>query len=347
MTYQPRSPVRRRYLTMSAIALSGALVLGACSADSDDSSSATASESASASSADPSASTSTDTTTAEIAGDQVGFTAEGEFGENPTIAFGSETPPEGLQVQTLIEGDGAEIASGDYVVANYVGEVWGSDTAFDNSFERETGTMFSLNGVIEGWATGLVGQTVGSRVLLSIPAELGYGPQGGNEGAGIGAEDTIVFVVDIYGAYNNESMAQADAEPTDADIPVEITGGIGEAITDVQVDDGAAEPTETTLTVIATGTGEEITTGAEVVVQYALNDWANSAFETSYGPDGLGPSNTVSVVEGFPFAGLDGVPLGSRVLVTMPATEETDTAAGAPAYAFVVDLLGTLPSNVS
>ena len=50
--------------------------------------------------------------------------------------------------------------------------------------------------VIGGWDRGLVGQRVGSRVLLSIPPDLGYGQRGVPQ-AGIKGGDTLVFVVDI------------------------------------------------------------------------------------------------------------------------------------------------------
>jgi len=52
--------------------------------------------------------------------------------------------------------------------------------------------------VIGGWDDGLVGKAIGSRVLLSIPPEHGYGPRGVPQ-AGIGGQDTLVFVVDIVG----------------------------------------------------------------------------------------------------------------------------------------------------
>jgi peptidylprolyl isomerase len=50
--------------------------------------------------------------------------------------------------------------------------------------------------VISGWDQGLIGKTVGSRLLLSIPPEKGYG-KNGNPRAGIKGTDTLVFVVDI------------------------------------------------------------------------------------------------------------------------------------------------------
>jgi peptidylprolyl isomerase len=53
--------------------------------------------------------------------------------------------------------------------------------------------------VIKGWDTGLVGQPVGSRVLLVIPPAEGYGKTGAST-AGINGTDTLVFVVDILAA---------------------------------------------------------------------------------------------------------------------------------------------------
>ena len=53
--------------------------------------------------------------------------------------------------------------------------------------------------VVPGWDKTLVGQNVGSRVILAIPPEEGYGKQGQPD-AGISGTDTLYFVVDILGA---------------------------------------------------------------------------------------------------------------------------------------------------
>jgi peptidylprolyl isomerase len=50
---------------------------------------------------------------------------------------------------------------------------------------------------VAGFGQALVGQTVGSQVLVVIPPALGYGPSGGTPDGSIGATDTIVFVIDI------------------------------------------------------------------------------------------------------------------------------------------------------
>ena len=53
--------------------------------------------------------------------------------------------------------------------------------------------------MVKGWDQALVGQTVGSRVVMAIPPKLGYGAKG-NKDAGIKGTDTLYFVIDILGA---------------------------------------------------------------------------------------------------------------------------------------------------
>ena len=53
--------------------------------------------------------------------------------------------------------------------------------------------------VIPGWDKTLVGQKIGSRVLLVVPPKEGYGSKGSSQ-AGIKGTDTLVFVVDILNA---------------------------------------------------------------------------------------------------------------------------------------------------
>ncbi len=83
----------------------------------------------------------------------------------------------------------------------YTGVNWRTKKVFDSSWSRST--PFALNigvgQVIKGWDTGLIGQTVGSRVMLVIPPAEGYGKTGSSQ-AGIKGTDTLVFVVDILEA---------------------------------------------------------------------------------------------------------------------------------------------------
>ncbi|WP_284255574.1 FKBP-type peptidyl-prolyl cis-trans isomerase [Pseudolysinimonas kribbensis] len=54
----------------------------------------------------------------------------------------------------------------------------------------------STTGVIPGFAKALVGQKVGSQVIVMIPPADGYG-SGGSPEVGIKGTDTLVFVIDI------------------------------------------------------------------------------------------------------------------------------------------------------
>lgn len=121
----------------------------------------------------------------------------GDFGTKPTLEFPDAAAPAGLQVELLREGSGAEVEAGREIVVDYLGQTWAGNV-FDNSYDRGQPLSFPIGVgmVIGGWDRGLVGQRVGSRVLLSIPPELGYGQRGVPQ-AGIKGGDTLVFVVDI------------------------------------------------------------------------------------------------------------------------------------------------------
>jgi FKBP-type peptidyl-prolyl cis-trans isomerase len=125
----------------------------------------------------------------------------------PTSLDFTDTPqPSGkLQRTTLIQGNGAVTKKGDHVYVNYLGQVYGADKPFDESYSRGTPFDFDLGtggqpgGPIVGWDRMLTGVKVGSRVIVEIPPKYGYGSDG-NSGAGIKGTDTIYFVVDVLAA---------------------------------------------------------------------------------------------------------------------------------------------------
>ncbi|MCL1899128.1 MAG: FKBP-type peptidyl-prolyl cis-trans isomerase [Promicromonosporaceae bacterium] len=126
-------------------------------------------------------------------------TPSGTFGEKPVITFPDAQAPAGLQVRVLAEGTGPTVQAGRTIVVNYLGQTWGGHV-FDNSYDRGAPIDFPIGVgmVIGGWDKGLVGQNVGSRVLLVCPPAHGYGERGAPQ-AGIKGDDTLVFVVDIVG----------------------------------------------------------------------------------------------------------------------------------------------------
>jgi peptidylprolyl isomerase len=119
----------------------------------------------------------------------------------PTVTVPSKEPPTTLVAQVLIKGAGAKVQKSQQITVHYVGVIWEDGKTFDSSWQRGQPSTFAIGvgRVITGWDLGLVGQTVGSQVLLVIPPDQGYGANG-NDGAGISGIDTLVFVVDILDA---------------------------------------------------------------------------------------------------------------------------------------------------
>jgi len=84
-----------------------------------------------------------------------------------------------------------------YITVNYFGEVWNGTKAFDESYTKSPVTFDVGDGhLIKGWDQGLVGVPQGSRVLMIIPPDYGYGSTAQST---IPANSTLVFVVDVLG----------------------------------------------------------------------------------------------------------------------------------------------------
>ncbi len=124
--------------------------------------------------------------------------ATAEPGQKPGVTVPGEPATE-LEAVDVIEGEGAEAASGDEIEVEYVGVAQSTGQEFDSSWEREEPFSFQLGGgqVIPGWDEGLVGMREGGRRLLVIPGDLAYGPTG--QPPDIGPDETLVFVVDLVG----------------------------------------------------------------------------------------------------------------------------------------------------
>ncbi|MFT4213191.1 MAG: FKBP-type peptidyl-prolyl cis-trans isomerase [Microbacterium sp.] len=110
------------------------------------------------------------------------------------------TPPTETEIATLKEGDGYEVQDGDYVLIQFRGARWSTGELFDGGDTWADGTPYTgaTSDFVTGFSAALVGQTVGSQVLVVIPPADGYGEGEINEDDLVG--ETIVFVIDILGA---------------------------------------------------------------------------------------------------------------------------------------------------
>ncbi len=101
-----------------------------------------------------------------------------------------------MKTEDLVVGTGAEAKVNDRVSVHYTG--WLADgTKFDSSLDRNRPFEFVLGQgeVIEGWDKGVVGMKVGGKRKLTIPPQLGYGPEGA--GGVIPPNATLMFEVEL------------------------------------------------------------------------------------------------------------------------------------------------------
>ncbi|MDR0959841.1 MAG: FKBP-type peptidyl-prolyl cis-trans isomerase [Propionibacteriaceae bacterium] len=260
--------------------------------------------------------------------------------EIPTVTFEAPWAIDETRVEVLHEGDGPEVPAGAYVRVNYMGINGRTGETFDTSYgepaegepataSADTAVVFSLapGQIIPGFQKGLEGQKQGSRVLIAMPGSDGYDSQGGNEAAGIESGDTLLFVVDIV-------LTSLDAPSGDAvtDLPSDLpevsegeitetnAAGEEESITlpVVTFPAGVEEPTELVSQTLIEGTGPAITETDYVEVDYVEYVWgATTPTRRTYGFDHL-TGALESTIDGWK-EGLLGVPMGSRVLLVVPA----------------------------
>jgi peptidylprolyl isomerase len=120
----------------------------------------------------------------------------GTWGTAPTVTIPTGAAPTELQSADLIEGTGATAKAGDTVTVQYVLGTYSSGGVVQSSWTSQPFQFVLGQGqVIPGWDQGVAGMKVGGRRELIIPPALGYGAQ--SPGAGIAANDTLVFVIDL------------------------------------------------------------------------------------------------------------------------------------------------------
>jgi peptidylprolyl isomerase len=252
--------------------------------------------------------------------------------------------PASLTEQTLVQGKGDTVEAGDTLIANYVGETWANEKVFDSSFSRgaPAGFVIGEGKVIPGWDKKLVGQKLGSRVLLTIPPADGYGAAG-NSQAGISGTDTLVFVVDLVGAYPPDASALGTpAPPLPAGWPkVSTTSAEKPTITSVA---GVEAPKKPVSKLVMEGAGDKIDPTKSLVLQLVQTDLATGKkTQTTWGqaPQVVGGSDVLQIA-----SALAGQSVGSRAVVLLPATPASPASATSPAQpaspsaVLVIDVVG-------
>ena len=122
---------------------------------------------------------------------KVSFDAQGK----PTVKLPATKPPKQLLLKVLKAGTGDVVKAGDTVTLDYQGTSWDTGKIFDQSYGKQPAS-FATDQVVEGFGAALVGQKVGTRLIVTIPPEYAYGEKSAGDSSGLGGQ-TLVFVIDI------------------------------------------------------------------------------------------------------------------------------------------------------
>jgi peptidylprolyl isomerase len=270
---------------------------------------------------------------------------EGEFGVAPTLTIDGQLAATTTERSVVIAGTGAAAADGDSVTMNYT---LYNGTTGEEIEKSEYVAGSELSYPIDTAATSFVGlskalacTTVGTRIVAVIPNAEGFGDQAAQ--AGLGVEDTLVFVIDVTGIAA-KPLAEASGEPVaplDGFPDVTFTDGNPT----VTIPDGPV-PTEYAISTLIQGAGDVVADGATVVVNYEGVNWNTGAvFDSSFDRGSPATFSTAEVIAGFRDA-LVGQQIGSRVIVIIPSelgygdAGSGELIKGGDTILFVVDILG-------
>lgn len=224
----------------------------------------------------------------------------------PVVNFTAPLEIDQLEVTTLVEGDGPELADGDLVLVQALLLDAVSKEVHINTWLSEPRAMhLTVSEAGEGLYTALLGAQPGARILLKEPP----------------TEDELnsgrVVVLDVLPS----QVAGAENEPRD-DLPsVEINPETGPEIT---INQGLEVPSETVSQTLVKGEGRQVRPGQIVTMNYHGVRWEDGVvIDTTWDDDHLPRSYQVGVGE-LP-AGLEsGIVeqrIGSRIMLVLPPTE--------------------------
>lgn len=256
---------------------------------------------------------------------------------------------EKTQVKVLTPGTGAVVPKGATVEVNYHGINGRTGKPFDSSMDEQFGhkapATFPLTGVVAGFTKAIEGQKVGSRVLVMMTGQDGYGSQGGNPQAGIEKDDCLLFVIDILASSVTGPSGEAVAPK--AGLP-KVTDAKG--VPSVEIPK-TATPTSLVVQPLVKGTGKKIAATDAVTVHYRAWDWATGKLLLDDYSNAAGETGAIAqLVEAWK-QGLVGQTVGSRVLLIAPpatAYGEAGVDGKIPKNAtlvYVVDLLFSQPAQ--
>jgi peptidylprolyl isomerase len=248
--------------------------------------------------------------------------------------------------RVLKDGSGEKVTGDEIVSLRYVLLNGKDSSVLDTNYGKQVlGLNLGAGDLLPGLKKGLENQTVGSRLLVALPPKDAFGSQG-NADIKVGANDTIVFLMDVLATQKPLKTAEGTAVKPAAGLPT-VTMNDGKAAT-IAIPKGAKPPTKTVGQLLIQGNGAKVKAGQTIRVTYTGALWKNGQNFDSSANSPQGYFETVigqkQVIKAWDDQ-LVGKPVGSRVLLVVPPADGYGAAGSPPKISgtdtlvFVVDIL--------
>jgi len=274
------------------------------------------------------------------------LTISGDVGSAPEVKWKGSMKAGKVETETLTEGEGEELKGDDEVLAHlWIGNGYSQETAF-STYDEKKAELLTVNDQLPEFLAGVRDAKVGSRLVVTASADAAFG-ETGNAQLGIANKDTVVVVIDLVSKVLDKPEGEESPYPDWMPKPKFRDGVIHSFdFTD------APDPTDDLRKVqLIKGTGPRVKKGQTVAVRYLGQAFdGEKPFDENFGDTGTGEPTTFSIGTGAVIKGwdkgLDGMPVGSRVVLEIPSElgygAEGSPDSGIPKDAtlvFMIDIL--------
>ena len=277
--------------------------------------------------------------------------ATGDFDTKPTVTIAAPISSKTIATKVLSEGTGKKYYGNQLVRFEYTALNATTGATFSSSKYDGTDSItqeFDKGQQID-FCKALGGVREGSRVAILIPATMAHKNQG-DVANNVGANDDVVFVLDLLKVYYNKAIGTSWIHQDGA--PTLLTAANGQP--SVQIPKSAA-PTETKLYLtVKSSESQAVALGDTITLQYSGFLWSDGKVFDSSWTSGQPVTWTLSqdgFIKGFVRAlteSRDGQPahVGDQIMAVIPPGEAygNEAKTGIPAgstLVFVIDVLGT------
>lgn len=239
---------------------------------------------------------------------------------NPKVTVAKGFTATKTTTRVLTKGSGVKIGTGESIKVNYVAVNGRTGKQFDNSFKANKPLTITLtaDSILPGFVKGLIGQTVGSRVLVAIPPKDGFGKA--QPSLNMKKNDTMVFLFDLVAKV--PPIAAGKPHKLPGDLPKLVLDSKSQPTKFAKTKKTAAKQTKESAHVVIEGNGAKVKMGQTLSVQYVGQIYpAGKIFDSSWARN---TPASFQLAEGSLIKcwtdELVGKKVGSRVILVCPAS---------------------------